>query len=371
MHSIPKKKICIVTSSLGKGGAEKSSAVLSILLDNLGYEVHIISVLNLIDYDYKGTLLNLGALKSKDDSFFSKLNRFWIFFNYLRTQNFDFIIDSRSRPNIVKQLIINKILYANEKVIFVIHSFFLDTYIPSNRFVARYLYANAFKFVTVSEAIKSKLIYRYNFENVNIIHNAVNEDFSIPTIDHSILADKFMLFFGRIDDAVKNLTLLIDSYQLSNLSNNNIKLVILGDGRDKINLEQKVQEMSLGEHVLFFAYTKNPYPIVRKAMCTVLTSKYEGFPTMLIESLSLGTPVISVNCASGPSEIIIDKHNGLLVENNNPDVFAEAMNRFVYDEVLYTHCKNNAKESVQKFSMENISKDWKRIIESTIKKSDS
>ena len=76
MHSIPKKKICIVTSSLGKGGAEKSSAVLSILLDNLGYEVHIISVLNLIDYDYKGTLLNLGALKSKDDSFFSKLNRF-------------------------------------------------------------------------------------------------------------------------------------------------------------------------------------------------------------------------------------------------------------------------------------------------------
>ena len=175
-----------------------------------------------------------------------------------------------------------------------------------------------------------------------------------------------MLFFGRIDDAVKNLTLLIDSYQLSNLSNKKVKLVILGDGRDKMKLEQKVQEMSLGEHVLFFAYTKNPYPLVRKAMCTVLTSKYEGFPTMLIESLSLGTPVISVNCASGPSEIIIDKHNGLLVENNNPDVLAEAMSHFVSDEVLYTHCKNNAKESVQKFSMENISKDWKRIIENVI-----
>jgi glycosyltransferase involved in cell wall biosynthesis len=87
---------------------------------------------------------------------------------------------------------------------------------------------------------------------------------------------------------------------------------------------------------------------------------------MLVESLALGTPVISVNCESGPSEIIIDKHNGLLVENNNPDVFAEAMNRFISDQELYTHCKNNAKESVQKFSMENISKDWKRIIESVI-----
>ena len=72
-----KKKICIVTSSLGKGGAEKSSAVLSTLLHNLGYEVHIISVLNTIDYNYKGTLLNLGALKDKDASFFGKIKRFW------------------------------------------------------------------------------------------------------------------------------------------------------------------------------------------------------------------------------------------------------------------------------------------------------
>ena len=71
--STAKKKICIVTSSLGKGGAEKSSAVLSILLDNLGYEVHVISILNRIDYDYKGTLLNLGALKDKDASFFGTL----------------------------------------------------------------------------------------------------------------------------------------------------------------------------------------------------------------------------------------------------------------------------------------------------------
>ena len=69
-----------------EGGAEKSSAVLSILLDNLGYEVHIISVLNTIDYDYKGTLLNLGALKDKDASFFGTLKRF-SFFKYLRNIN--------------------------------------------------------------------------------------------------------------------------------------------------------------------------------------------------------------------------------------------------------------------------------------------
>jgi glycosyltransferase involved in cell wall biosynthesis len=358
-----KKKICIVTSSLGKGGAEKSSAVLSTLLHNLGYEVHIISVLNTIDYNYKGILLNLGALKDKDASFFGTLKRFNIFFNYLRSHNFDFIIDSRSRPSILKQFLINKVLYANEKVIFIVHSAFLKNYIPDSKIIASYLYRNAFKFVTVSKAIKSKLIKKYHFEDVKVIHNAVNEPQITALTEPLLLPENFMIFFGRIEDEVKNLTLLIDSYKQSDLIDNNINLVILGDGADKLKLEQKVQAMSLTEHVKFLPYTKNPYPIVRKAMCTVLTSRYEGFPTMLIESLSLGTPVISVNCESGPSEIILDTHNGLLIDNHNPDLLAEAMNLFVTDTELYNRCKNNAKKSVEKFSIDTISKDWKRIIE--------
>lgn len=365
--NIAKKKICIVTSSLGKGGAEKSSAVLSILLDNLGYEVHVISILNRIDYDYKGTLLNLGALKDKDASFFGTLKRFTVFLNYLRSHNFDFIIDSRSRPSILKQFLINKVLYVNEKVIFIVHSAFLKNYIPDNKFIAKYLYSNAFKFVTVSKTIKTKLTNKYHFENVKAIHNAVDKPQMTALTESLLLPENFMLFFGRIEDEVKNLTLLIDSYKQSDLIDNKIKLVILGDGNDKLKLEKKVQVLNLSEHIIFFSYTKNPYPIVSKAMCTVLTSYYEGFPTMLVESLSLGTPVISVNCESGPSEIILDTHNGLLVDNHNPDLLADAMNRFVTDDELYSHCKKNAKKSVEKFSMENISNDWERIIENSLR----
>ena len=365
--NIAKKKICIVTSSLGKGGAEKSSAVLSILLDNLGYEVHVISILNRIDYDYKGTLLNLGALKDKDASFFGTLKRFTVFLNYLRSHNFDFIIDSRSRPSILKQFLINKVLYVNEKVIFIVHSAFLKNYIPDNKFIAKYLYSNAFKFVTVSKTIKTKLTKKYHFENVKVIHNAVDKPQMTALPNRYCFQKTSCIFFGRIEDEVKNLTLLIDSYKRSELIDHNIKLVILGDGNDKLKLEKKVQATSLSEHIVFLSYTKNPYPIVSKAMCTVLTSYYEGFPTMLVESLSLGTPVISVNCESGPSEIILDTHNGLLVDNHNPDLLADAMNRFVTDDELYSHCKKNAKKSVEKFSMENISNDWERIIENSLR----
>lgn len=360
-----KIKICIVTSSLGKGGAQKSSAALSIVLDTLGYEVHIVSILDNIDYAYKGTLLNLGALKKEDDSIFGKVKRFYVFFNYLKIQKFDFIIDSRSRPKIIKQLLINKLLYVNQKVIFIVHSFFLNNYIPKNKFIAQYLYKKSFKFVTVSKNIKSKLVSKYQFNNVHVIHNTINKAQTSPVTDFLVPDGNYILFFGRIVDSVKNLTLLIESYNRSILKDKNIKLVILGEGIDKIRLEQKVQLMDLKNHILFMEYTNNPYPIVRKALFTVLTSKYEGFPAMLVESLSQGIPVISVNCQSGPSEIITEAQNGLLVPNNNSDLLAEAMNRLVTDNDLYLFCKNNAKKSVEKFDIEHISKKWKQIIESS------
>jgi glycosyltransferase involved in cell wall biosynthesis len=121
--------------------------------------------------------------------------------------------------------------------------------------------------------------------------------------------------------------------------------------------------MGMSENILFLPYISNPSQVISKAMFSILTSKYEGFPTMLVESLSLGVPVISVNCQSGPSEIITDAQNGLLVENYNPELIAQAMNRFITQNDLYEHCKNNAKNSVEKYNLKYISTHWKNVIE--------
>lgn len=363
MQSNDKKKICIVVSSLGKGGAERTSAIISKILVNLGYEVHIVTVLNRIDYEFGGKLLNLGLLKDKDVSFFGKLNRFKVFKAYLKKEKFDLIIDSRSRPTVIKEFLINKLLYKGKRVLYLVHSWKLSMYFSSNRFISKIIYKNALGFVAVSEEIKKAIQNRFSYKNVSVIYNSVDIN------QNSILATKtiedfgdFILFYGRLDDRVKNISLLINAYKNSVLPSKNIKLMILGSGKDLELLKKKASS----SNIMFKPFTNNPFPYIKQSRFLVLTSRFEGFPLVLLESLSIEKPVISVNCKSGPAEIIKHAVNGFLVENNSSKALSEAMNNFIFDEQLYEQCSKNAIQSIERFSVENIAQDWKDLIETLI-----
>ncbi|SDS03253.1 Glycosyltransferase involved in cell wall bisynthesis [Formosa sp. Hel1_31_208] len=352
------KKICIVVTSLGKGGAERSSSLLTHMLSDLGHDIHLVSIMDDIDYEFKGQLLNLGTLQSTGPKLFLKYKKFKAFKSYLKRHQFDYVIDNRTRPSVLRELVVSRWLYNPDHTIYCVRSYHLNTYFVSSKMLAKYLYKDAYKIVGVSKEIAANIEQEFEFKNVTSIYNPIE---SIEAVAHKN-ERPYILFYGRIVDDVKNISLLIEAYQQSELPEQQIDLIILGSGEDVQVLKRKVNVLNLSDNIQFVPFQVYPYDYVKGAKFTVLTSHYEGFPRSIIESLALGIPVISVDCKSGPKEIIQHESNGLLVKNYNAKALAQAMNRFMNNQELYSICKTNAKSSVERFSMSAIARHWDALL---------
>ena len=103
------------------------------------------------------------------------------------------------------------------------------------------------------------------------------------------------------------------------------RLIILGEGRDRSNLESLAKRLGIQEHVSLPGFARNPYPYMKRAAAFILSSLWEGSPNVLTEALALGTPVVSTDCPSGPREVLDHGRFGPLVPMGNPDTLAHAI----------------------------------------------
>lgn len=357
-------RICIVSEQLAGGGAERCSAVLSQFFDLNNCEVYHVITIDKIEYEYAGKLLNLGILKKGGYNLRDRIKRFKVLNQFFKTNSFDFIIDTRVVNRQFQELLIVKFIY-NAPLIVMVHSFMIDLYFPKNQFLANIIYSKAKKIIAVSNTIKNKITSQYNYKQVETIYNTIDIDYIMEQSEIKIdVYFKFILAVGNMDTNVKQFDQLISIYSKSDLPNLDIKLLILGDGLLKENLERQVYKLNLQNKIIFKGTIKNPFPYYKLALFTVLTSKNEGFPTVLLESLACKTPVIAYNCLSGPSEIIENNHNGILVENQNQEQMILAMNEMISNKNLYLHCKNNCSSSVEKYSIQNIGNQWLQLFNS-------
>jgi glycosyltransferase involved in cell wall biosynthesis len=103
------------------------------------------------------------------------------------------------------------------------------------------------------------------------------------------------------------------------------RLLILGEGSQKTELEFLVAELGLQEDVTFGGFVANPYAYMKQASVVVLSSAWEGFGNILVEAMFVGTPVVSTNCESGPTEILQNGEYGTIVDVGDIKAMATAI----------------------------------------------
>jgi len=330
-----KKKIMFIVPSMRGGGSER---VMSILLKYLSREkFDIILVLLkkegrylddlpkdivIIDLDVKGAKFAIFKIR-----------------NMIRKHKPDIVFSSAAHLNL---LISMMKLFLPKKITFIAR----ESSIPSvrenqkypdllNNFLYKRFYNNLDLIVCQSKYMMNDLFVHYDIKKEKML--VINNPVDIESINKSsqendnLLFDKCkinLLTAGRLNK-VKGYDLLLQT--LAKLDNR-YHLTILGEGSEEGSLRKLSKDLNIEYRVSFLGFQKNPYKYMNQSDLFVLSSRYEGFPNVVLEANTCGTPVVAFDCPGGTGEIIVNGLNGFLVENRNIDMLAETIRKSIdYD----------------------------------------
>lgn len=229
------------------------------------------------------------------------------------------------------------------------------------RYIGAYI---ASKIITLTEKDKLNYVRRYKIskDRVSYIYNWIgdvyrnNETYSIES--------KTILTVGRIhfqkgyDYLSKVAVNVLSKYP-------DWQWDIYGSGDDSIK-EKLVEELKEGgvvAQVNFMGNVRGIENIYPNHGIYVMTSRYEGLPLVLLEAKQYGLPIISFDCPTGPSEIVLDGENGYLIDNFDTEEMSNKISKLIENEKLREYFSKNSMNDTEKFSKEKILKQWIQLIE--------
>jgi glycosyltransferase involved in cell wall biosynthesis len=171
----------------------------------------------------------------------------------------------------------------------------------------------------------------------------------------------FMLAAGRLVQQ-KGFDLLIHAFADVARTRPELNLVIAGEGPEAPTLKRLAAEMGVAERVFFPGRVRELPGFMKEATGFVLSSRYEGFPNVLLEALASGLPVIATDCPGGPREILCDGAYGLLVSNESVRGLGEAMIRLASDADLRERLSRTASKAIARYEVGAVTTAWEQVL---------
>lgn len=199
----------------------------------------------------------------------------------------------------------------------------------------RWLYRRADAVIAVSGGVAEDLrSLGIPDDRIRVIHNPVDRDKLQHLADtgsalSSAESGPYVIALGRLTEA-KDYPTLLRAYAASNLRHG-YRLVIVGEGEQRAQLEDVVRELGIADRVLLAGALDNPFRVLAGAALLVLSSRWEGYPNVVLEALALNVPVVATDCRHGPRELLGDGRRGRLVPVGDSVALAQAMDEEMTD----------------------------------------
>ncbi len=159
----------------------------------------------------------------------------------------------------------------------------------------------------------------------------------------------------------KGFDLLIEAFAAVAVSWPTARLVIWGEGVERVRLERLRAEHGLEDRIDLPGATQHPEHVLRSATIFVLSSRLEGMPMTLLEAMALGRPVIACDCDHGPRDIISDGIDGVLVPPEDVEALASAIDALLRDDDRRAGLARRAVEVRDRFAMGAVSGQWEDL----------
>ncbi len=217
------------------------------------------------------------------------------------------------------------------------------------------------EFIEILGMDKNKVELVYNPINLEIIQKKSE---NVNPKYENYLKEDYFLQVSRLTHQKQPEHLVDIYYKLKQLGIKE-KLYFIGNGKKIELIKQKIKEYKLENDVILLGQIENPYPFFKNAKLFLHTAKYEGLPTVLLESLTFGVPVVAYDCPTGPKDILgKNSEYGELIPLNDKDTFVKKVYELMNNNTKYENYKRLSLMRANDFSMESNKLKLRELIKS-------